>query len=155
MGIIKHRRKVTERGVLSVVGSAEFLGRTDVRTTLVIAGAATFNAAATFSASPVVNMPLTAPTGSAATQIAGYLRINSGAASATMSTTRLNSGAILIVGAPVLVGAPVASYNLVGELVVNTLAQAASGGYFTVGYAAPTIAYAANIDVPWFIINPA
>ena len=136
MGVVKHRRKVVERGTFSVVGSAEFLGRTDVRPTFVF------------------NAPPQAPTGSANNQLAGYLRINSGAVTATHSTTRLNSGAILIVGAGVLVGAAVASYNLIGELVVNTIAQAASGGYFTVGFAASN-AYAAALDVPWFIINPA
>ena len=97
---------------------------------------------------------LAAPTGSASDQRFGVLRVGSGLTSATQSTTALNSGALLMVGAGVLVGAPVASYNLVGELVVNTIAQAASGGYFTVGFTATANAYAAPFDVPWFIINP-
>ena len=148
MAIDKYRRKAVFVDGMTSAGSAGFNGPVDVNTVMRI------NGTATFSASPVFNLPITAPTGSANTQIAGYLRINSGSTTATQSTTRLNSGAILMVGAGVLVGAAVASYNLVGELVVNTIAQAASGGYFTVGFAG-TNAYAAPVDVPWFIVNPA
>ena len=142
MGLDKQRRKQIFADGFTTAGSAGFNAPIDVNTT------------ARFAAGLTLNGPPTAPTGSANNQLAGYLRINSGATTATQSTTRLNSGAILIVGAGVLVGAPVASYNLVGELVVNTIAQAASGGYFTVGFAGSN-AYAAALDVPWFIINPA
>lgn len=154
MGVEKIRRKAVFRDGITVAGSAGFNGPVDVNTTMRIGGAVTANGTFTFSAAPVFNREITAPTGSAASQRFGYLRINSGATTATHSTTALNSGALLIVGAGVLVGAAVASYNLVGELVVNTIAQAASGGYFTVGFTGSN-AYAANLDVPWFIINPA
>ena len=154
MAVEKIRRKAIFADGLTSAGSAGFNGQVQVNTSVIVGGPATINAAMTFSASPVFNREITAPTGSSASQRFGYLRINSGATTATQSTTALNSGAMLMVGAGVLVGAPVASYNLVGELVVNTIAQAASGGYFTVGFAGSN-AYAANLDVPWFIINPA
>lgn len=129
MAVDKFRRKAVFADGLTSAGSVGFSGQVN------------FNAG------------VNAPTGSANSQRFGYLRINSGATSATQSTTALNSGALVIVGGGVLVGAPVASYNLVGELVVNTIAQANSGGYFTVGFAGSN-GYAANLDVPWFIINP-
>lgn len=136
------RRKATFKDGFTAVGSVGLSGSVQVNTTM------------TFSAAPVFNVPVTAPTGSANYQVAGRLRINSGSTSATHSTTALNSGSILMVGAPILVGAPVASYNLVGELVVNTIAPSGSGGYFTVGFAASN-AYGVHVDVNWFIINPA
>lgn len=136
MAIDKFRRKASFADGITSAGSVGFNGPVNVNTGIAITG------------------PISAPTGSASAQKFGYLRIGSGTTSATQSTTALNSGAMLIVGAGVLVGAPVASYNLVGELVVSTIAQAASGGYFTVGLAASN-AYAAPLDVPWFIINPA
>lgn len=154
MGVEKVRRKAVFKDGLTTIGSAGFSGPVDVNTTMRIGGAVTANGVVTFSAAPIFNREITAPTGSSASQRFGYIRINSGATSATQSTTALNSGALLIVGAGVLVGAAVASYNLVGELVVNTIAQAASGGYFTVGFSGSN-AYAASLDVPWFIINPA
>lgn len=136
MAVEKVRRHTRFDDGFTAQGSVGLNGPLQVNTTMRIGG------------------PVTAPTGSSNSQRFGILRINSGATSATHSTTALNSGAQLMVGAGVLVGAPVASYNLVGELVVNTIAQANSGGYFTVGFAG-TNAYAAGLDVPWFIINPA
>lgn len=132
----KFRKAIVLNGGLTAAGSAGFNAPVQVNTALRVTG------------------PITAPTGSANNQRFGILRINSGATTATHSTTALASGAMLMVGAATLVGASVASYNLVGELVVNTIAQASSGGYFTIGFAASN-AYAANLDVPWFIINPA
>lgn len=136
MGVYRVRRKASFADGGTFTGSLGLNGTVQVNTAIAITG------------------PISAPTGSAASQKFGYLRINSGQTSATMSTTALNSGALLIVGAGVLVGAAVASYNLIGELVVNTIAQAASGGYFQVGFTGSN-AYAAALDVPWFIINPA
>ena len=132
----KFRKAVSFKGEVTVTGSTGLNGAVQVNTAIRLGG------------------PVTAPTGSSNSQRFGMLRINSGATTATHSTTALASGALLMVGAATLVGAPVASYNLVGELVVNTIAQASSGGYFTVGFAGSN-AYAANLDVPWFIINPA
>ena len=107
-----------------------------------------------FSASSRLRFACDSKTGSAAYQPAGVLRINSGATSATASTTALNSGAQVFIS-PVLVGAGVASYNLIGQIVVTTIAQAASGGYFSLGYTGTQNGLAANVDVGWFIINPA
>lgn len=154
MAVEKFRRKAAFADGLTSVGSAGFSGQVQVNTSMIVGGPVTMNGVTTFSASPVFNREITAPTGSSASQRFGYLRINSGATSATQSTTALNSGSLVIIGGGVLVGAPVASYNLVGELVVNTIAQANSGGYFTVGFAGSN-AYAASLDVPWFIVNPA
>lgn len=153
MAVERFRRKAVFADGLTSVGSVGFSGQVQVNTSMVIGGPVTVNAAMTFSAAPVFNREITAPTGSSASQRFGYLRINSGSTTATQSTTALNSGALLMIGGGVLVGAPVASYNLVGELVVSTIAQASSGGYFTIGFAGSN-AYAANLDVPWFIINP-
>jgi len=136
VGVYKVRQKAIFKDGASFVGSVGLSGTVQVNSAISITG------------------PISAPTGSNVAQKFGYLRINSGQTSATMSTTALNSGALLIVGAGVLVGAAVASYNLIGELVVNTIAQATSGGYFTVGFTGSN-AYAAALDVPWFIINPA
>lgn len=136
MGIYKVRTKAQFKDGATFAGSAGFDGAIQVNSAMRVVG------------------PISAPTGSSNAQKFGFLRINSGATTATHSTTALSSGALLIVGAGVLVGAQVASYNLVGELVVNTIAQQASGGYFTVGFAGVN-AYAAPLDVPWFIINPA
>ena len=130
MAIDKFRRKVSFADGFTAAGSVGLSGQVNI------------------------NAGVNAPTGSASNQKFGYTRIGSGLLTATVSTTALNSGAIVMVGAAVLVGAAVASYNLVGELVVNTIAQAASGGWFIIGYTASN-AYAAPIDVPWFIINPA
>ena len=148
MAVEKFRRKASFADGATFAGSVGFSGPVLVNT------ATTFNATATFSAAPVFNLPITAPTGSANTQIAGVLRINSGATSATQSTTRLNSGA-LVFTQPILVGAGVASFNLIGQIVVTTVAQATSGGYFSLGYTATQNGLAAPVDVQWFIINPA
>ncbi len=154
MAVEKFRRKASFADGATFAGSVGFSGPVLVNTTQVFGAATTFNATATFSASPVFNMPITAPTGSANTQIAGVLRINSGATTATQSTTRLNSGA-LVFTQPILVGAGVASFNLIGQIVVTTVAQAASGGYFSLGYTATQNGLAAPVDVQWFIVNPA
>ena len=153
MAVEKYRRKASFADGATFVGSVGFSGPVLVNTTQVFRGATTFNATATFSASPVFNMPITAPTGSANTQIAGVLRINSGAVSATQSTTRLNSGAMIFL-TTVLVGAAVSSYGLTAPVVITTYAQANSGGYFTAGFIGG-VAIGTNADVNWFITNPA
>lgn len=148
MGLHKIRRKAVLADGMTVSGSVGLNGRVDVNTSAFI------NGTMTFSKAPAFNVPMTSKTGSAAYQPAGVLRINSGATSATASTTALNSGAQVFLS-PVLVGAGVASYNLIGQIVVTTIAQAASGGYFSLGYTGTQNGLAANVDVGWFIINPA
>ena len=92
-------------------------------------------------------------TGSASAQYSGVLRINSGATTATASTTVINSGGFPMLQ-PVIVGVGVASYQLIGQIVVTTVAQAASGGYFSVGYSGAQNGLGMNVDVGWFIVNP-
>lgn len=154
MGLHKIRRKAVLADGITVAGSAGFSGPVLVNTTMTIGGATTINGTMTFSKSPALNVPVTFKTGSAAYQPAGVLRINSGATSATASTTALNSGSIVLIS-PVLLGTGVASFNLIGQIVVTTIAPAGSGGYFSLGYTGTQNGIAANVDVGWFIINPA
>jgi hypothetical protein len=130
MGLHKIRRKAVLAGAMTVAGSVGLSGRVNFSGQIAMA------------------------TGSASAQKAGILRINSGATSATASTTAINSGAFVMIS-PVLLGTGVASFNLIGQIVVTTVAQAASGGYFSLGYTGTQNGLAANVDVGWFIINPA
>ena len=153
MGLYKIRQKAKFMDGFSSAGSAGFSGQVNVNTAAVFGGPVTLNGTMTFSAAPVLNVPPTFKTGSAAYQPAGVLRINSGAASATASTTAINSGGFPMLQ-PIVLGVGVASYQLIGQIVVTTVAQAASGGYFSVGFSGAQNGLGMNVDVGWFIVNP-
>ena len=154
MAVEKFRRKASFADGATFAGSVGFSGPVLVNTTQVFGGATTFNATATFSASPILNRPLTAPTGSANTQISGVVRVGSGLASATVSTQAINSGGLVFI-TPLMVGVIGAtSSTALGTLAVSTIAQAVSGGYFTVGFTGVGFLNI-PLDVSWFIINPA
>jgi hypothetical protein len=136
VAVEKFRRKAAFADGLTSAGSVGFSGTIQVNTTMRLGA------------------PVIAPIGSASNAFAGVVRINSGATSATQSTQAINSGGLVFVS-PVLVGAGVASFNLIGQIVVTTVAQAASGGYFSLGFTGTQNGLAAPVDVPWFIINPA
>jgi hypothetical protein len=140
MAVHKIRRKLVAADGATFTGSVGFNGPMAV------------NATMTLSSALIHNVPPRAAMGGA-NRVAGITRINSGATSATQSTTALNSGAVVLVS-PVLLGAGVASYNLIGQVVVTTVAPQGSGGYFSLGYLGTQSGVAANIDVGWFIVNP-
>ncbi len=140
--IDKFRRGLTVKGPALFAGSVS------------IAGPFPINSTMTFSSAPKFNVPPAFATGSAAYQPSGVLRINSGATSATASTTAINSGGFPMLQ-PIVLGVGVASFYLIGQIVVTTVAQAASGGYFSVGYTGTQNGLAMNVDVGWFIVNPA
>ena len=129
MGLYKIRQKAKFMDGLTATGSAGFSGRVNLSGGLAMT------------------------TGSAAAQYAGVLRINSGAVSATASTTVINSGGFPILQ-PIAIGVGVASYQLIGQIVVTTVAQAASGGYFSVGFSGAQNGLGMHVDVGWFIVNP-
>lgn len=94
-----------------------------------------------------------APTGSASTQRFGVLRVGSGLATATVSTQAINSGGLVFI-TPLMVGIIGAtSSTALGTLAVSTVAQAASGGYFTVGFTGVGFLNI-PLDVAWHIVNP-
>lgn len=154
MGIEKIRRKASFLDGATFTGSVGFNGAVAVNTAQTFGGPVTVNGVMTFSKAPILKVPPIFTTGSAAYQMAGILRINSGAVSATASTTAIGSGGFPMLQ-PIALGVGVASYNLIGQIVVTTIAQAASGGYFSVGYTGTQNGLALNVDIGWFIINPA
>jgi hypothetical protein len=154
VGIEKIRRKASFLDGATFTGSVGFNGAVAVNTAQTFGGPVTVNGVMTFSKAPILKVPPIFTTGSAAYQMAGILRINSGAVSATASTTAIGSGGFPMLS-PIVLGVGVASYNLIGQIVVTTIAQAASGGYFSVGYTGTQNGLALNVDIGWFIINPA
>ncbi len=92
---------------------------------------------------------------SAANQFAGLTSLASGAATVVISTSAVKSNAIIML-TPVIRGAiPTAailqsSGSLPHCLMVNTVAETTSGGFFTAGWLSG-IGYGATMDVAWTI----
>lgn len=153
MAVEKYRRKASFADGATFAGSVGFSGPVLVNTTQVFGGATTFNATATFSAAPLLNVPPRMASGSAAYQVSGVTRVGSGLASAVVSTQAINSGGMVHISTAMVGVINATSSTALGIMAVTTVAQAASGGYFALGFTGVGFLNI-PLDVSWFIVNP-